>query len=215
MSATINLVGPSTDPGAPIITPQEVNDEVNLALQTNATAAANDFASAVNLALIAQTDATSALANAAAAAATANAALPKAGGVMTGDITLAGDGAAALNPTTKQQLDAVSALVSAGLGGITVKGVWDASTNSPTLASGVGTQGDSWTSEPRALRRLTAYLCGAWLTRRYSRQAHGSGLPSRRRLAAWLFRTPTTLRSPAALLPDNPCLGCHLAASLR
>jgi hypothetical protein len=51
-----------------------------------------------------------AIAQALAAVATANAALPRAGGTMTGAIVLAGDPAQPLNPATKQYTDAADAL---------------------------------------------------------------------------------------------------------
>ena len=47
---------------------------------------------------------------------TANAALPQAGGVLTGALTLAGDPTAALQPATKQYADAVSARLDAAAG---------------------------------------------------------------------------------------------------
>lgn len=55
------------------------------------------------------------LAAAAAAQSTANAALPKAGGTMTGAIVLAADPAAAMQPATKQYVDALASSSAAGL----------------------------------------------------------------------------------------------------
>ena len=63
-----------------------------------------DAADATNAAAAATADA-----KAVAAATTANNALPKSGGTMTGDIVLAADANAPMEPVTKQQLDAVSA----------------------------------------------------------------------------------------------------------
>jgi len=80
-----------------------------------------DAADGVNAAAAAsaQSNAAAAAAAAAAAQTTANAALPKAGGTMTGAIVLAADPAATLQPATKQYADA---LVGAGTATDTVIG---------------------------------------------------------------------------------------------
>jgi len=70
--------------------------------------------------------------------------VPLIGGSMSGLLILSGDPVANLGAATKQSVDAVATLVSSIVSGQTLKGVWNAATNTPTLTSSVGTQGDVW-----------------------------------------------------------------------
>lgn len=116
---------------------------------TEAAAAAQVSANAaIDNSTDAQAAASSAVDAASNAVVVATAAVPIAGGTMTGPLVLSADPLFPPHATTKRYTDSMIALlqaqISTSLSGLLVKGVWNASTNTPTLTSSVGTQGDTW-----------------------------------------------------------------------
>lgn len=129
---------------ADVETAQETADSVSsaaAAAQASATAAQTAATNAAASALAAQSAATAAGETAAAAqesantaASVANAALPKAGGTMTGPITLAGNASSNLHAVPKQQLDAAIAGATIPDATTTVKGKVQLATNAEAQA---------------------------------------------------------------------------------
>jgi hypothetical protein len=113
-----------------------VTTDVATQVELNAEAATRGGADTTNAAAAA-----AASASAAAAQATADAALPKAGGTMTGKIVLDGDPTLALHPVTKQFLDAaITALINGAPGALdTLKEIADALAADESTAAALAT----------------------------------------------------------------------------
>ena len=59
------------------------------------------------------------------------------------------------------------------VGSLVYQGSWNASTNTPTLTSGVGTKGYYYVVSVAGTTTLTAYLYGLWEIGRLLMEAHG------------------------------------------